>query len=211
MKNLLPTQLYQPDDGGRQKPKRLVFLMPGVDVDEVKFSWAVRKLAAPGNLDVLLLSVVHDVENELAARRNLVTICALVDEYKYHVEFKVVWNRSWIKAVKTVAAPGDLFICPPEVTVRTGLRKREPLDAAIASRLNVPTQPLPNFFSDPRGIPNFFNQALFWTVVVAIIAGFFVLESNASQVATGTVGHILIILLMVFEFGVIYAWMALTG
>lgn len=212
MKSLLPPQPYTPTDGGRQNPQRLVVLVPDPNVDAVKFAWAIRRLAGPGSLDVLLVSIVNDVESELAARRSLVTICSLVNEMKYGVDFQVLWDRSWIHAAGSLAAPGDLFICPPEVSVRAGLRKQEPLDAAIARRLNLPTQALPNFFTHPGpSMPHFVMRIVYWLVIAAIIGGFFILESDASQAASGFIGQTFVIILMAFELGAIYLWTTITG
>jgi hypothetical protein len=212
MKTLLPPQPYLPNDGGRQSPQRLVVLVPNPDVDEVKFSWAIRRLANPGNLDVLLVSIVNDVEGELAARRSLVTICSMINEFKYNVDFRVVWDRSWIHAARSLAGSGDLFICPPEVTIRVGFRKREPLDAAIARSLNVPTQLLAHFFSNTgQGISLLLKRILYWVVIAAILGGFFILESDAGQVVSGFLGQTIVVILMVFEMGAIYLWTSITG
>ena len=212
MKPLLPPQPFMQNDGGRQSPQRLVVLVPGQNVDEIKFSWAIRRLAGPGNLDVLLVSIVSDIEGELAARRNLVTICSLVNEFRYNVDFRVIWDRSWIHAARGLSGPGDLFICPPEVTIRTGFRKYDPLDAAIAHTLNVPTQPLANFFTNTRrSISNVFKQILYWVMIAAILGGFFILESDASQAASGFLGQTIVIILMAFELGAIYLWSSITG
>lgn len=212
MKTILPPQSYLPNDGGRQSPQRLVVLVPNPDVDEIKFSWAIRRLANPANLDVLLVSIVDDVESELAARRSLVTICSMVNEFKYNVDFRVVWDRSWIHAARDLAAPGDLFICPPEVTIRTGFRKREPLDAAIARSLNVPTQPIANFFNNTgQGISTLLKKILYWVVIAAILGGFFILESDVGQTVSGFPGQTIIVILMAFELGAIYLWSSITG
>lgn len=212
MKPLLPPQPFMQNDGGRQNPQRLVVLVPDQNVDEIKFSWAIRRLAGPGNLDVLLVSIVSDIEGELAARRNLVTICSLVNEFRYNVDFRVIWDRSWIHAARGLSGPGDLFICPPEVTIRTGFRKYDPLDAAIAHTLNVPTQPLANFFTNTRrSISNIFKQILYWVMIAAILGGFFILESDASQAASGFLGQTIVVILMAFELGAIYLWSSITG
>ena len=212
MKPLLPPQPFMQNDGGRQSPQRLVVLVPDQNVDEIKFSWAIRRLAGPGNLDVLLVSIVSDIEGELAARRNLVTICSLVNEFRYNVDFRVIWDRSWIHATRGLSGPGDLFICPPEVTIRTGFRKYDPLDAAIAHTLNVPTQPLANFFTNTRrSISNVFKQILYWVMIAAILGGFFILESDASQAASGFLGQTIVVILMAFELGAIYLWSSITG
>jgi hypothetical protein len=212
MKTLLPPQPYLPNDGGRQSPQRLVFLIPDPNCDEIKFSWAVRKLANQGNIDVLLVSIAGDLEGELGARRSLATICSLVNEFTFNVDYRVVQDRSWIHAVRSLACPGDLFFCPPEVTIRAGFRKQEPLDIAIARRLKLSTQPLPNFFNNTsRGILPFLKPILYWLVIIAILAGFFVLESDVGLAISGFLGQTIVVILMAFEMGAIFLWSSITG
>ena len=123
-----------------------------------------------------------------------------------------MWNTSWIAAARQVAIDGDRVACPPELTVRSGLRKRQPLEAAITLRLGLPVIPLPGFFKGNR--PGFSHAVLkigYWAVILAIVAGFFVLESDASQVAQGWVGQVIVVVLMIFELGALYLWTSITG
>jgi hypothetical protein len=212
MNPLYPPQSYLPSDGGRQSPQRLVFLVPNSDFDEVKFSWAIRKLANQVNLDVTLVSIATGIEDELAARRSLATVCSFVNEFTYNIDYRVIRDHSWIHAVRNLAHPGDLIICPPEVTVRAGFRKSETLDAAIARRLKLSTQPLPNLFNNSRqGILHFLKPILYWIVIAAILMAFFILESGVGQTVNGFLGQTVIVILMAFEMGAIYLWSSITG
>jgi hypothetical protein len=201
-----------PNDGGRQCAHRLVVLVPDQDVDVIRFSRAIRSAPMPETSDVLLVTAVNSVEAELAARRRLTTIASQVRDIDFNVEIRVVWNRSWIAAAREVTAAGDQIACPPEMTVRAGLSKHQPLDAAIARRLELPVIPLRGFFQNSR--PGFTKVMLhigYWAVILAIVAGFFVLESDASQAAQGWIGQVVVIVLMIFELGAIYLWTAITG
>jgi hypothetical protein len=201
-----------PNDGGRQSAHRLVVLVPDQDVDAIRFSRAIRSAAVPEIADVLLVTAVNSVESELAARRRLATIASQVRDFDFKVEVRIAWNGSWITAAREVTTAGDQIACPPEMTVRAGLRKRQPLDAAIASRLGLPVIPLPGFFQNSRpGFTQVLQQIGYWAVILAIVAGFFVLESDASQAAQGWIGQALVVVLMIFELGVIYLWTAITG
>ncbi len=201
-----------PNDGGRRAGHRLVVLVPDQDVDAVRFGRAIRNTARSETTDVLLVSAVNSVESELAARRRQATIASQIRDFDFHVEVHVIWNGSWIEITRQLAVASDCVVCPPEMTVRAGLRKREALDAAIARRLNLAVIPLPGFFKNNR--PAFIQALLrigYWAVILAIVAGFFVLESDASQAAPGWVGQVFVVLLMIFELGAIYLWTAITG
>ncbi len=209
----LPTsKKLLPNDGGRSAAHRLVVLVPDQDVDAIRFSRAVRSVLLPETLHVVLVTAVNSVEAELAARRRLAGISSQVSDFYLYVEVRIVWNRSWIAAVRQVAGEGDLVACPPELTVRTGFNKRQPLDAAIASRLGLPVRPLPGFFTDEHtGFTHALRPIGYWTVILGIVAGFFVLESDAIQSSQGWIGQVSVVVLMFFELGALYLWTAITG
>jgi hypothetical protein len=206
------TRKLLPNDGGGRSARRLVVLVPDQDVDAIRFSRAIRSVAIPETADVLLVTAVNSVESELAARRRLTTIASQVRDFDFKVEVRIVWNGSWIAAAREVACEGDRIACPPEMTVRAGLRKRQPLNVAIAHRLDLPVTPLPGFFQNSRsGFAQVLLRIGYWAVIVAIVAGFFVLESGASQAAQGWIGQMIVIVLMICELGAIYLWTAITG
>ncbi len=208
---LTPHKLL-PNDGGRRTAHRLVVLIPDQDVDAVRYSRAVRSAMLPETTDVLLVTAVDSVESELSARRRLATISSQVRDFDLNVMVRVVWNRSWIAAACEVAEDGDQVACAPEMTVRVGLRQREALDAVIARRLGLPVTPLPGLYQNERsGFTQVFLRIGYWAVIVAIVAGFFVLESDASQVVQGWIGQVAVIILMIFELGAIYLWTTITG
>jgi len=201
-----------PNDGGSRAARRLVVLVPDQDVDVIRFSRAIRGVMDPETTHVLLVTAVNSVEAELAARRRLATISSQVSDFYLYVEVRIVWNRSWIAAAQEVADEGDRIACPPEMTVRVSLRKRQALDAAIARRLGLPVIPLPGFFkSNHPGFSHALLQIGYWVVILAIVAGFFVLESDASQAAQGWIGQVTVIVLMIFELGALYLWTSITG
>ncbi len=209
----LPTsKKLLPNDGGRLAARRLVVLVPDQDVDEVRFSRAIRSAMLPETTHILLVAAVSNVESELAARRRLATISSQVSDFYVYVEVRIVWNRSWIAAAREVASQGDLVACPPEMTVYAGLRKREHLDAAITRRLGLPVAPLAGFFHNSHAnITHSLRQIGYWVVILAIVAGFFVLESDAIQAAQGWIGQVTVVVLMFFELGALFLWTAITG
>jgi hypothetical protein len=201
-----------PNDGGRRAAQILVVLVPDQDVDEVRFSRTIRNAMLPDTTHIVLLTTVKNVESELAARRRLATISSQVSDFYLYVEMRIVWNRSWIAAAREIAGECDRIACPPEIIVRTGLRKYEPLDAAIAHSLGLPVTPLPGFFTkSPPSFSHALRRIGYWLVILAIVSGFFLLESDAAQSTPGWIGQLIVVLLMVCELGLIYLWTAITG
>ncbi len=209
----LPTsKRLLPNDGGRLPAHRLVVLVPDQDVDVVRFSRAIRSVLLPGTTHVMLVTAVDGVEAELAARRRLATISSQVSDFYLYVEVRIVWNRSWMAAVRQVAGEGDLVACPPELTVRTRVNQRQPLDAAISSRLGLTVKPLPGFFTDEHpGFTYTLRHIGYWAVILGIVTGFFLLESDAIQSYQGWIGQVTVVVLMFFELGALYLWTAITG
>ncbi len=209
----LPTsKKLLPNDGGRSVTHRLVVLVPDQDVDAIRFSRAIRSVLLPETTHVVLITAVNSVEAELAARRRLATISSQVSDFYLYVEVRIVWNRSWIAAARQVAGESDLVACPPELTVHTGLRQRQALDAAINSRLGLHVRPLPGFFTDDHAsLPHALRRIGYWAVILGIVAGFFVLESDAIQSSQGWIGQVIVVVLMFFELGALYLWTAITG
>ena len=208
----LTSRKLLPNNGGRLAASRLVVLVPDQDVDEVRFSRAIRSVMLPGTTHVVLVTTVNSVESELVARRRLATISSQVSDFYVYVEVRIVWHRSWIAAAREAAGEGDQIACPPELTMRVGLHRREPLDEAIASRLGLKIISLPGFFTNNRtALTQALLQIGYWAVILAIVAGFFVLESSTSQAAPGWIGQVIVVMLMIFELGAIYLWTAITG
>ena len=86
-----------PNDGGRtSNGPRLVVIVPDQDLDVVSFSRTIHVLASPGVTDVLLMTVVHNFDSEMASRRRLATIGTLVRDFGYEVEAIAYWGRSWV-------------------------------------------------------------------------------------------------------------------
>jgi len=204
---------YLPNEGGRHNGgRRMVVLVPDQDLDAVNFGRAIHSLAVSRFMDVLLVTAVHNRESELASRRRLATIRALVRDFDYEVETQVVWNRSWIGALRDLTRPDDVLLYPPEMNVRKGLRSQEPLGDAIQRQLNLTARPMPGFYQKSRpDVKHFLVMIGYWVVILGILAGFFVLESDVTTVATGWISQMLLILLMVVEIGTIYLWTVLTG
>jgi hypothetical protein len=207
------SQKHLPNDGGHLNTgRRLVVVVPDQDLDAVSFSRAIRSLAVPGFLDVLLVTIVHNEENELASRRRLATMATLVRDFDYEVETQVVWSRSWTGALRDLARADDVVLCPPEMNVRKGLRDHELLGEAINRQLGLTVRPMAGFFQKGRpGIKRFLLMIGYWAVILGILAGFFALESDVTKVATGWVSQIFLILLMAAEIGTIYLWTVISG
>ena len=192
--------------------RRLVVVIPEQVTDQVQFSRAVRNLALPGQKTVVLVMLVSDADDELAEQRQLATLSSLVNDSRIKVQTAIAWGRSWRKSLRQMMQAGDLIVCPAETTIPRGLRKHEPLSAALSRSLAIPVYLLHGFFPESRpGRWVGWKKLPFWMMIIAIFAGFFEFEVVSDLVDKGWPGQVLTIILVLIEFGFIYVWASLAG
>jgi hypothetical protein len=191
---------------------RLVVLVPEQETDEVRFGRAICALAEPRRLEIVLVTIVSEIDQELSARRRLATIATYMRELKFSVSTHVQWNKSWLQALRAETRPGDLLVYPPEITLRDGLFKHVALGLAL-SPLEIPLHPLPGFFYRTLSQPwqQILHRLAYWGGLALTLAIFFALESATTSSVPGTLGHLLAVMIVFGEFGVVYLWTAVAG
>jgi len=198
------SEKHLPNEGGRRNAGSRLLV--------VSISRAVRNLATPNVANILLITIVHSEDNEMDSRRRLATIAALLRDFDYEVESQVKWSRSWIKTLESLVQPEDIIFCPPEMNIRTGLRSHQPLAEAIKHRFQSDVRPLPGFYrNDHAGALRFLMSIGYWLVILGIVAGFFVLESDVTINVANSASQIILALLVTAEIGTIYLWSVITG
>ncbi len=202
----LPT--VEPDASIRmvnpQLPRRLIILIPP-DSDCTSLTRRICKLASETNSDVQLLGLCKDPNQELALRRELVTVSALMRDAKVFVEMRVEVGSNWPDAVKRDYQDGDMLVCIAEQPV--GIRRR-PLSQILESTLKAPVYILSETKSTVSH-SNVFSQVITWSGFIGIIIGFFILQVKISQLPNDWFQTLLFILLLIPEFGLIWVWNSL--
>jgi len=192
--------------------KRLIVLVPDQDVDEVKFSRSVRSLVPPDVRAFLLIALVNSSDTELAVRRRLATLAALMKGPLIKVDAQIFWDKSWIKAMGRVVKTGDAIICPTERFLSSGIGKKKPLSYCLHDALHVPVYVLSGFFpEEPRKWLQPLKQTLYWAILLAIFAGFFIFETKIDIMPDKVMGQISGSMAMVIEIILIYLWTAIAG
>ena len=183
--------------------RRLVVLLPNLDVDEVAFAHAIWDLASPPGLAVFLLGLCPNPNEEPWARRRLVTIAALIREPRVSVEMQLDFGRNWVSSLKRVLDPGDIVICPAGQQI--GIF-REPLDLSLA-KLGHPIITLPGLYPLTRKlIPAFIHGSIFWVVSLTVLFVFFWFQSRILRISEEWAKDTLLSLSVLIELGLLWVW-----
>ena len=182
----------------------LIVLVPP-DSDSSSFTRRLCKLATETNSYIQLLGVCTDASQELALRRDLVMVAALIRDARVYVETRVEVGTDWVAAVKRGYHQGDMIVCIADQSV--GFRRR-PLSQLLESTLKAPI----NILSETKVRPyesNALSQVISWSGFLGIIIGFFFLQVKITQIPDDGFQTLLSILTLIPELGLILFWNSL--
>jgi hypothetical protein len=182
----------------------LIVLVPP-DWDSSSFTRRLCRLATETNSNIQLLGVCSHANQELALRRDLVTVAALIRDARVYVETRVEVGTDWLAAVRHSYQKGDMIVCIADQSV--GLRRR-PLSQLLESTLEAPIYIL----SDRKIRPsesNALSQVISWSGFLGIIVAFFFLQAKITQLPDDWFQTFLAILTLIPELGLILLWNSL--
>jgi hypothetical protein len=195
--------LFVVQDQSLMSVRRLVVLIPNLDIDEAEVAREIWKLAFPPELAVLFLGLCPSINEEPRVRRRLATVAALTRDTKVPVEIRLEFGRNWIGKLETVLEAGDIVVCHAEQ--RTGIW-RQPLELVL-SRLNIPILTLKGFIpSMYKSPPTFLRESVFWLASIAILSVFFLLQIQILRISEEWVRDTMLSLSVLIEFGLIWVW-----
>lgn len=186
-----------------QPVKRLIVLVPNVDLDEAQMAHEIWKMASPVKLPVILLSMCNDLSEELSLQRRLITLAALIREPRVAVETRIENGGDWRRGVRSILEDGDVILCHEEQ--RVGLRHKPLVD--VLDSLHVPVWTLSGFYP-LNVIPQrrWLKQTAFWLVAIAILVGFFYLQIQINILPASWAKNAMLYLSVLVEIGSIWAW-----
>jgi hypothetical protein len=162
----------------------------------------ICKLAEETDSTIQLLGLCKNQAQELALRRELVTVAALIQYAKVFAETKVEVGVSWLEAVKCNYQEGDTIVCITELPV--GIRRR-PLSEILESTLKAPIYILSETIPS-QTYSNIPSLTIAWLGFLAIIAGFLLLQVKIVQISKDWFQAVMLILLLIPEFGALWLW-----
>src|SRR5215208_727697 len=184
--------------------RRLIILIPP-NSDCTSVTRRICKLAGETDSDIQLLGLCKDPNQEMALRRELVTVAALIRDAKVFVDMKVEVGTDWLNLVKRNYQDGDILVCLAEQPM--GIRRR-PLSQILESTLKAPIYILSEtkLIQPQSGL---LSQAIIWSGFIAIIAAFFILQVKLTQLPKDWFQTLLFVLLLIPEVGLIWVWNSL--
>ncbi|RPJ22130.1 MAG: hypothetical protein EHM33_24435 [Chloroflexi bacterium] len=188
----------------QERSRHLIVLIPA-DSEYATVTRRIWKLANETVSSVQLLGLGKDTGQELALRRDLATMSALIQDAKVSVETKVEIGNNWLEAVKRNYQEGDMIVCIAEQTI--GIQRRS-LSQILESNFEAPVYILSDLRSPPSQ-SSVLSQVIAWSGLIGIIAGFFLLQVKILQMPEDGFQTLLLILLLFPEFWLVLYWNSL--
>lgn len=182
--------------------RRLVVLIPSLEVDLTALTHRVWELASVTGAHIKFLSLCGDMVQEPSLRRKLVTMSAIVKDDNVSADAEVIFGRNWVDAVKSRQQQGDMVVCCAEQ--RAGLLQK-PLSQILQSDLDVPLYVLSGLYPQTDARSNWTTQAVAWIGFIVILLGFFTLQVKIDQFAKDWT-MILQVLSTIVELWLILVW-----
>ena len=182
---------------------RLIVLVPDADLDYAAATRRVWQLANDVGADIQFIGLCKNALQESSLRRKLILMTAMVQEGKVSAEVKVEFGNSWVKVVKSNWQAGDVIVCFGEQ--RAGLFYR-PLSQILQSDLDIPFYILSGLHSENPSTINGLSRIALWVGFIAIVVGSFLLQIRITALVQDWAQITLLILSVLTEFWLIWAW-----
>src|SRR5579859_402074 len=198
--------LLRPEGVALLPARRLVVLVPYLDLDAAALARRIWNLAAPNKLAVLYLGLSTSGSEEPHARRQLATIAALTRDEWVKTSTLLVAETDWVAALRPLLRKDDLIVCHMEQTAR-GWRGSRPLGALLCQTLQTQVQLLEGFYAGNPAQPAHPTARLaFWVGAVIILASAFWFQVQISALPKNWLEGALMAASVVAECGLIGLW-----
>jgi hypothetical protein len=199
MESNAPVHVIIPERFGR-----LIVLVPP-NADSANVTRRICKLANETKLDVQILGLCKDPAQELTLRRELVTVSALIQDARVFAEAKIEVGTNWLEAVKRNYQDGDAIVCITDPSI--GIRQRsfsQILESTLKAPIYILSETKPS-----QSHSNLLSRVIAWSGFLGIIVGFFILQMKVVQLSEDWFQTVMLLLLLIPEFGAIWIWNSL--
>jgi hypothetical protein len=141
---------------------------------------------------------------DLTSARMLSTITALTQGSLVQASLTQARADCWSDALRQVAQPGDMVICPDEKMISDG--SLQPC-GEIEAELDITVRSLPGIYTAGTAQAiTWVRTILCWTTALAILVGFSFLEFRLAGMINGTLKKVVLAALVLLELGVFNQW-----
>lgn len=183
--------------------RRLIVLVPDADVDYAAATHRVWELATDMGARILFVGLYNAASQESSLRRQLVTMSAMVQDSKVSAESKAQFGTNWVDVVKSNWQAGDMIVCFAEQ--REGLLHR-PLSQILQSNLDIPLYILSGLYPQSPLRLNTLSFIPLWAGLISIITISFLLQIRIMALPQDWAQTTLMILSVIAELWLIWAW-----
>lgn len=184
---------------------RLIVLVPDGDLDYAAATRRVWELANESGANIQFIGLCKDKDavQVPSLRRQLVTMTAMVQDREIAAEAKVEFGNNWVSVVKSNWQVGDMIVCFAEQHAGPLYR---PLSQILRSNVQVPIYILSGLYPQSQSRFNRISLIALWAGLISIIAGSFLLQIRIISFSRDWAQTTLLILSVLAEFWLIYAW-----
>jgi hypothetical protein len=185
---------------------RLIVLFPASEPDSPDLENRIWEIARSLQLNVLLLSLTNDFDEEPQLRRKLVTMAAMIKDPSVETEIMLEPGRDWVRQIRKIWRKGDIVAC--YANQKVGIMQKA-LDEILRSSLNMPVYILADVRPIKQSISTWLAQFYFWLGALAIVGGFFWVETKLVQLPQDWAHTALVYVCVLIEIGILSFWNSL--
>lgn len=191
----------------QEKKKHLIVLLPVSLVNDVEMAHMIHWMAFQKNCDVVYLTAEDSSDGSLALSRDMATMKAVTAGNWLSAQWIQASPADWLARLQEIYQPGDEIMCTEEQTIDHGMLQKEKLYDLVKETTEADIQLVSGFYpvhkaKKKRGIPEFLALMGF----LVIIALFAFLQIQVDSAIHGTVGTVIVLILLCVEFGAIWVW-----
>ncbi len=185
----------------------LIVILPESMAGNISLAYRIYWLAEQESRNVLYFTLAEDQQHLLQISRRLATMKALTSNPKTRTSSKIVPRNDAMRILPQIFHAGDRIVCPPELTVKTGLLHQAPITTYLQEELHLPVTPIAGFYKPLKvQTQHWLNVLVFWAICLLLMGFFTYLEVEIDQQLHGALRSILFYLSISLEFGAILTW-----
>lgn len=188
--------------------RRLIVLVSDAESDYTPAVHRIWEMANALGSRVQFLGLCRDAAEEPSLRRQLVTLSALAQGGNVPAEIRIEFGTDWVAAIKSDLKNSDTVVCFSEQYAGPSHR---PLGQILQSNLDAPVTILSGLAPQERSGPHWFKQTLAWTGSLAIVLGFFLLQTRIEPGMGDWAQKTLLFISILFEGSLLLVWNSLFG